>query len=189
MDSRGSKWQRIEIQGDEESMPSTEEAAAEATAAGKERVAELEQQLAEAREAHLRVVADLQNFRRRSQEERVQQVQFANEGLISDLLPVLDNFERALGCEVDGEAAQGLLKGICMIEQQLRGVLQSYGAERVATVGEFFDPARHEAVARVESSEVCEGTIVEELQSGYLLNGRLLRPAQVRVAVERATEA
>jgi molecular chaperone GrpE len=158
------------------------EAGEEGEGSGDEQLQQLTEQLTESREAHLRAVADLQNFRRRSLDEREQLIQLANENLISDLLPVLDNFERAIECPVEGEAALGLLKGVCMTQQQLQGVLESYGLQRVATVGEQFDPACHEAVARVDNSEQPEGTIVGEVMPGYLLKGRLLRAAQVQVA-------
>lgn len=184
---------RIKIT-DEETMPSTEEAAVEAEAAGvpeelaaeglSGRVAQLEDELATAKENYLRAVADLQNFRRRSAEERIQQVQFANETLISDLLPILDNFARATGCDVDTEAARNLLRGVCMVEQQFRDVLARFGAQHIVTEDAFFDPALHEAIERVETNDVCEGTIVGEVEPGYTLNGRLLRAAKVRVAVQ-----
>lgn len=156
-------------------------------AAGAESEAEglltaLEAELAEVREAHLRAVADLQNFRRRSAEERTQQLQFANEQLVLELLPVMDNFERATGCEVEGDAAQNLLRGVCMVEQQLMEVLTRFGVARLKTAGELFDPTQHDAVERVETNEVSEGTIVGEVLPGYVLNGRVIRPAQVRVA-------
>ena len=188
-----SKKKKIEIT-DEETMPSTEEAAAQAEAQGiaeevaaegkSGRVIELEGELHKAREDHLRAIADLQNFRRRTNEERIQQAQFANEGLVSEILPVLDNFERATGCEVDSETGRNLLRGICMVEQQLRDVLTRFGVERMKTVDEFFDPAWHEAVERVETNDVCEGTIVGEVEPGYVLNGRLVRAAKVKVAVQ-----
>jgi len=111
-------------------------------------------------------------------------MQWANEALVAELLPIMDNFERATGCEVDSEAARGLLKGVCMVEQQLRDLLGRYGVQRIITDGQFFDPALHEAVAREETNDVCEGTIVEEIEPGYSLNGRVVRAAKVKVAVQ-----
>lgn len=170
---------------DDDSMPATETTPQSGAGEGIAGVlAELEGELRKAREDHLRAVADLQNFRRRTNEERVTQLQFANEGLVTEILPVLDNFERATGCEIESEAGRSLLRGICMVEQQLRDVLTRFGVERIATVGEFFDPAQHDAVERVLTNEVCEGTIVGEVEPGYSLNGRLVRPAKVKVAVQ-----
>jgi len=103
---------------------------------------------------------------------------------VVELLPLLDNFERATGCEVGGEAAQNLLRGVCMVQQQFRDVLERFGVQRVDTIDQLFDPAKHDAVERVETHEVCEGMIVGELLPGYTLNGRVIRPAKVKVAVE-----
>lgn len=143
---------------------------------------ELQQQVQEHKENTLRAAADLQNFRRRSIEENARQMQYANENLIAELLPVMDNFERALECEVD-ESARGLQQGVCMILGQLMDVLSGFGVQKIASVGQFFDPALHEAVERVETDDPCEGTIVEEVLPGYMLHDRLLRPAKVKVAV------
>jgi molecular chaperone GrpE len=148
-----------------------------------ELLSDLELQLAAERENALRAIADLQNFRRRAAEERVQQLQFANEQLIAAVLPVLDNFGRATECQVEGEAAQNLHRGVCMIRDQLYQVLASFGVQQGVNLGQMFDPALHEAVERVETTEVCEGTVVEEVLPGYTLNGRVIRPARVKVAV------
>lgn len=96
---------------------------------------------------------------------------------------MLDNFERALACEVSDEGARNVLKGVLMIEQQMRDVLRRNGVEKLPTVGLPFDPATHEALARVETVEVEEGTVVAELEPGYALNGRVVRAAKVSVAV------
>ena len=148
-----------------------------------ERLAALEQQLAAKHEDFLRAVADLQNFRRRAAEERAQQIQFANEGLLAELLPVLDNFDRATECQLEGDPALNFHRGVCMIREQLYAVLHRFGVEQMTTVGQAFDPARHEAVERVETTELPEGTVVAEVEAGYTLNGRVLRPAKVKVAV------
>lgn len=147
-------------------------------------LAQLEAELAEAKEAHLRAVADLQNFRRRAAEERAQLIQFANQQLIAELLPVLDDLERAAGCVVEGDSGRTLHRGVCMILQQFFEVLGRFGVERMQVQGQKFDPARHEAVERLETPEIEEGTIVEELLPGYTLHGRVVRPAKVKVAVE-----
>lgn len=175
---------------DGEDTPGSENAAASTepadTGEADDLLAALDAELAEVREAHLRAVADLQNFRRRAAEERAQQLQYANEQLIMELLPILDNFERATGCSLEGDAAQNLLRGVCMVQQQFVEVLARFGAERMTTAGAMFDPARHEAIERVETSDMAEGTIVGEVVCGYTLNGRVIRPAKVRVAVAPA---
>lgn len=170
----------------EEAPASAEDAPAPEGDSADSLLGALETELAEVREAHLRAVADLQNFRRRAAEERAQQMQYANEQLILELLPLLDNFERATGCSVEGDAAQNLLRGVCMVQQQFVDVLTRFGVQRMQTIGATFDPAQHEAIERVETDEVGEGTIVGEALPGYTLNGRVLRAAQVRVAVAPA---
>ncbi len=176
----GPKPTKIEIE--EEKLPAAPEE--EPDTSTEQRLLELEQQLVTKHEDYLRAVADLQNFRRRSAEERAQQLQYANEQLILELLPVLDNFDRATGCTVEGEAAQSLYRGICMVRDQLFDVLTRFGVAPIPAKGAMFDPALHEAVERVTDSAVCEGTIVAEVLPGYTLNGRVIRAAKVKVAVE-----
>jgi molecular chaperone GrpE len=177
---------RIEIDDAEEfeaQAMAAETSATEALSA-EELLGELERKLAEERENTLRAVADLQNFRRRAAEERQQQLQFAHEQVLVEILPVLDNFDRATECLVEGEAAQNLYRGVCMIRDQLFQVLVSFGVEVIPAVGECFDPAWHEAIEAVETTEQPEGTIVAEALPGYRLKGRILRPSKVKVAVE-----
>ena len=141
----------------------------------------LQKQYEEEHDRHLRAVAELHNYRRRVAQERAQQLQFANEQLLSALLPVLDHFEMALEhSEADPKAFQ---QGVAMILQQLRDVTSSHGLEAVPTAGQLFDPERHEALMRIETDELCEGMIVGEVRKGYILNGRIVRAAQVKVAV------
>ena len=137
----------------------------------------------EEHDRHLRVVAELHNYKRRVNQERIQQSQFANEQILGSLLPVLDHFQMALDhAESDPKAFQ---QGVAMILQQMRDVTGSFGLEVIPTLGQFFDPEKHEALMRVETDELCEGMIVDELRKGYMLNGRVLRAAQVRVAVPK----
>lgn len=137
-------------------------------------------ELAELRDRHLRLLADFDNFRKRAERELEERTRYVLAEPIRELLPVLDNLERAL-------AAQGpegdLIRGVEMIARQFLDVLRRFGVEPVPAVGAHFDPRRHEAVMRVESAEVVEPTVVEEFQRGYLLRDRLLRPALVKVAV------
>lgn len=156
------------------------------------RVAELETELAaakdEARQAHdrwLRERADLENQKKRAARERQDAVRFGNEALLRDLLPVVDNLERALAAAGDGNG-QSLVEGVGLIRKSLADALQRHGVERVSSVGERFDPAWHEAVAFVESASHAAQHVVEEHQAGYRLNDRLLRPAMVTVSKGRA---
>lgn len=131
-------------------------------------------------ERYVRLLADFDNFRKRSEREREERARYALMEPMRDLLPVLDNLERALS--VPG-AADDLRRGVEMIARQFLDVLRRYGVEPVAAIGEPFDPRVHDAVMKVESPDVGAATVVEELQRGYRLYDRLLRPAMVRVAV------
>lgn len=141
-----------------------------------------EAELADLKARHLRLLADFDNYRKRSEREREDLARYALAEPVRDLLPVVDNLARALAASGQLE---DLRRGVEMTERQLSEVLRRYGVEEVPAVGRPFDPHLHEAMAQVESDEVKEPTVVEVLQRGFLLRGRLLRPALVRVAVPR----
>jgi molecular chaperone GrpE len=128
----------------------------------------------------LRQTAELENFKRRAGREREDATRFANEALVKDLLPVVDNLERAIahGKSGDGES---LLEGVEMILKGLMDALSRHDVVQISAVGQPFDPQLHEAMAHVESAEHAPNTVLEEYQKGYLLNDRLLRPALVTV--------
>jgi molecular chaperone GrpE len=153
------------------------------------RIEALEQDLAsardESRQAHerwLRERADLENLKKRAARERTETVRFANESLIRDLLPVVDNLERAVEHAQGGGNGQPLVEGVALVLKALRDVLERHGVQQVAAKGVPFDPTHHEAMAQVESAEHEPNVVVEEHQRGYRLNDRLLRPALVTVA-------
>jgi molecular chaperone GrpE len=129
----------------------------------------------------LRLQADFDNYRRRTRQEQGELGAFVTQNLIKELLPVVDNFERALTSRPT-EDPYGFGAGVEMIFRQLLGVLEKQGISVVGTVGEMFDPAKHEAILTAEDSDLPEGTVVEELQKGYAVNGKTLRPALVKVA-------
>jgi molecular chaperone GrpE len=137
-------------------------------------------------EQMLRVRAEGENFRKRLQREKDDFVRFAREGFIRDLLPVKDNLERALAHAEDDPAS--IVDGVKLTLEQFASILQGMGVEEITSRGEPFDPARHEAMAQVESDDCAPNTVVDELQKGYTLHGRLLRPAMVTVAKAAATE-
>jgi len=129
-----------------------------------------------------RLRADFENMRRRHAQTVEEIKERAAEDLIERLLPVVDNLERALD-STGGAAGSSLAEGVALVHKQLMGVLQQSGLSVVPAVGEEFDPQLHEAVERVEVEDgAAAGRIVEEMQKGYLLAGRLLRPAKVKVA-------
>lgn len=136
------------------------------------------------RELYVRKLADFDNYRKRQEREMADFRKLASAELVRDLLPVLDNLERALA--VPPAAAGGLREGVELVLRQLRDTLTRHGIEELEPVGEAFDPAFHEAVQRRESNEVVENTVVEVLQKGFLMHGRLLRAAVVVVAVPAA---
>jgi molecular chaperone GrpE len=127
-----------------------------------------------------RAWAEFENARRRGERERSEFLQFASMDLVRGLLPVLDDFERALQVET---ADKHYAKGVELIYQRLADALKRAGLEPIPTAGQRFDPNQHEAVARVESAEAEDQAILEELQKGYNFKGKLLRPAWVKVAV------
>ena len=135
----------------------------------------------------VRQAADLENFRKRSQREKDEARQFANQGLLEKLLPVLDNFEMALIAV--GDADPAIRDGVQMIYDQLLGVLKESGVESVEAVGEPFDPNLHEAISQQHTDEAAEGTVLQQVQRGYKLNDRLVRPARVIVAAALVDEA
>jgi molecular chaperone GrpE len=130
----------------------------------------------------LRALAETENVRRRAQREREEYVRYANESLLRDLLPVLDDLDRALAAARAAGHAASLVEGIELIQRQMLKVLERAGVTRYSAVGAPFDPARHEAVARVVSTEVASDIVVSETLPGYLLHGRVLRAAMVTVA-------
>lgn len=133
---------------------------------------------------YLRERAELENFRRRMQREKDDLAKFANENLLREFLPVLDNLERALSHARQNEENddEGLLKGVEMILGQFQKVLEKFGVTAVDAVGKPFNPAWHEAMGQMESREHPPNTVIQEMQRGYILNERLLRPALVMVA-------
>ncbi len=130
----------------------------------------------------LRQAAELENFKKRTLRDREESVRFANEALIKDLLPVIDNLERAIAHAQGGGNGKPLVEGVEMVLKGLLDVLSKHGVTPIEAVGQPFDPVRHEAMAQVESADHEPNTVIQEFHKGYLLNSRLLRPALVTVA-------
>jgi molecular chaperone GrpE len=138
------------------------------------------------RDRYLRTLADFENFRKRSEREKNDFQRYALAGMVRDLLPVLDNFDRGLEHAEEGDEFH---KGMALIYKQLFDVLQRHGLKPVSESGVRFDPNIHEAVVREEDSSVPSHTVVAVLQKGYFLHDRLIRPAMVKVAVGGPEEA
>jgi molecular chaperone GrpE len=149
----------------------------------------LEQQLveksAEAERFHdlyLRERAELENFKKRMQRDKAEALRFANEPLIRDLLPVIDDLERAVEHAEGGGNGQPLVEGVRLVLRRALETLERHGVTRVKALGERFDPNRHEALAQIPGGKGAENQVVEQFAAGYLLHDRLLRAAQVSVS-------
>lgn len=170
-----------------EQEPVNEAAAAEAQA---EEITDQEQNelsrlKAEAEETQQRFVraqADFDNFRRRTQKEKEELAKYASMKLVTELVPVMDNFERAMATVPEGTETESFAKGFQMILRQLETVLTNEGLTPMETVGQPFNPEFHQAIMQVESDEHEEGIVVEEVQKGYMLKDKVLRPAMVKVS-------
>jgi len=132
---------------------------------------------------YLRALADFSNYKRRHQEEYSQAMRFASQELILKLLPVMDNFRRAIEAAEQTQSFESLVEGVRLILRQLDEILEREGLTPIKSVGAQFDPSYHEAVMRVETDEYPENTIIDEFQTGYMQHDRVIRPAKVRVAV------
>lgn len=175
--------QKDAAEGSEEEAP--EEAASEGAAMQEEiealkgQVEKLTGDLQEKKDRLLRLQADFDNFRRRSAKEREEISAVVTQNFCKDMLPLLDNFERAMAAETkDVEAFQ---KGVEMIFTQFQEVLKKNGLEQIEAVGQKFDPNFHQAVMRVEDPEKEDDTVAQELQKGYMVKGRVIRPSMVQV--------
>ena len=144
-------------------------------------IARLARERDEAKNDALRSLADMQNFRKMSEVRLQQDRKFATEKLVRDLLPVLDNFDRALNHITPETDLTVVIDGIRAIQRQLSQALEGQGVKRINAVGEVFDPEHHEALVTAQS-DLESGTVIEELETGYLLHDRVIRPARVKVA-------
>lgn len=163
----------------------------EITAASKE-VKELKEQIEiltkerdELYDRLLRKLADFDNYRKRIEKEKEEFLLIANSNLIKELLPILDNLERAL--EQFPNKENSFFKGIHQIYRQMKETLKKFGVVQIPAMGKQFDPSLHEAIAHEENYEVEDNTILEEYQKGYLIHNKLLRPSLVKVCIHRSS--
>jgi molecular chaperone GrpE len=159
-------------------------------------VAELQQALvAKAEEVkslndkYLRLAAEFDNYKRLIQRDQRDQIRFGNESLLKELLPVVDNLERAIKSSREGGSTDVLIQGVELTLKQLTGALTRFHVTPIQTIGQLFDPATHQSVTSVASKKVPEQHVVEEFQRGYLLHDRILRAAMVSVSTGRANGA
>jgi molecular chaperone GrpE len=157
---------------------------AQGAAAPEDRIADLEAQLAEAKDQFLRKAADFENFRKRMNREKQDAIDFANQSLLSDLIPVLDDFDRALQSAENSRDFDALYEGVGMIAKRLSSTLESkWGLKSYAAAGVLFDPNFHEALMMEKSSAVSEQTVQADLLKGYTLKDRVIRSAKVKVLI------
>ena len=148
----------------------------------KGRLAAAESEAGESRASWQRSAADFANYRRRTEQEREQTLGLANEMLLLKLLSVVDDFDRALAATPKELEHLGWVEGLWLVERKLRNLLESEGVTPIEAVGKPFDPREHEAVLHEETTSAPDGTVISELQRGYRVRDRVLRPALVSVA-------
>ena len=134
----------------------------------------------------MRMAAETENYKKRSEREKAEFLKRANQSLLKDLLPVMDNLERALEAAGEGSDAEQVAQGVALVQQELNKLFERHGVERVEALGQPFDPEVHEAMMQQEDMEADENTVLSELQKGYRFYGRLLRPAMVVVSKKPA---
>ncbi len=148
----------------------------------RERLARAEQEAGESRAGWQRTAADFANYRRRTEQEREATLGLANELLLRKLLAVIDDFDRALGSMPRELQHLGWVEGVWLVERKMRALLESEGVTPIEAAGRPFDPHEHEAVVHEETSAAPDGSVLSELQKGYRIRDRVLRPALVTVA-------
>lgn len=170
-------------------QPSVARTESERATALESEVAELKQRLVAKEDEvkanydrYVRQAAELENFKKRVTRERDDSIRFANELLIKDLLPIVDNLERAVAHASGGGNGKSLVEGVEMVLKGFLDVLGKHGVSQIVALGQRFDPSKHEAIAQVESDSQETNSVVDEHQKGYLYRDRLLRPALVTVA-------
>ncbi|KAA0957781.1 nucleotide exchange factor GrpE [Planococcus sp. ANT_H30] len=142
---------------------------------------ELRAQLEAEQNKYLRLLADFDNFKRRTQKDKEIANKFRSQSLLADILPVLDNFERALSLTTSSEESASLLKGVEMVQKSLIEAVNREGLAEIKAVGEPFDPNFHQAVMQEKDEAAEAGIVLQELQKGYMLKDRVIRPAMVKV--------
>ncbi|MCD4804215.1 MAG: nucleotide exchange factor GrpE [Desulfobacterales bacterium] len=150
------------------------------------KIKSLEEEAKETYDRFLRVSAEFENYKKRSAREMSEFKKFANESLIKELLLVVDNMERAINSSKDeGNSNNGLVEGIDMTLKELLKIFEKFSVKQVESLGKPFDPNFHQAVMQEETDEHPHNTVINELQKGYIINERLLRPATVVVSMSK----
>lgn len=130
-----------------------------------------------------RLQADFDNYKKRQEKKQKEFIEFANEGLINNLLSVMDNLERALDSTQNNKNVKAIIEGVNNTLKEFHNILNKEGVKPMQSIGHRFDPYKHEAVMKIETDKYQEDTVVEEFQKGYYIKSKILRPAMVKVAV------
>jgi molecular chaperone GrpE len=152
-------------------------------------LAEKDKEIAELKDKYLRTLADSENARKRIRQQSEESIRIQREAILRDLLPIIDNLERALAAARSGTDARTIVDGVEMTVRALIDFLRAQGVTPLNSVGQSFDPSRHEAVDHVESQAHPANTVVDEFHRGYLIGERVLRPARVSVAKGNGTDS
>jgi len=154
----------------------------------KKRVAELEEENSSLKDQYLRKSADFENFRKRMHREKEESITFANKQLLLDIVPIIDDFERAIKSADDSHDFDAFHDGIVLIERQFTSMLErKWGLKRFESVGEEFDPSKHEAVTTEEVPDQDSSVVLEDYQKGYMLHEKVLRSAKVKVSIQNSS--
>lgn len=149
----------------------------------KNKLKQKEEEANEYLEMAQRLKAEFENYRRRTEKEKADLVEYGKEQVILDILPVIDNFERALETQYDDNGENGSFKeGINLIYKQFKGILEKMGVKEIESLGQMFDPYKHHAVMQEEADGKKENEIIEVFQKGYMFNNKVIRPSMVKVA-------
>ncbi len=146
-----------------------------------EEIESLKQQVETEENKYLKLYAEFENFKRRNRQEMETNNKYKHQGMVEDLLPIIDNFERALKVEGDSDSFNSLLKGVEMVYNDLVNTLMKHDVREIESVGQPFDPNYHQAVM-TEASDEDDGIVIEEFQKGYILKDRVIRPSMVKVS-------
>lgn len=169
-----------------EALPSEGDVVTQSEHEVEDALSRLQQDLGAVQDKYVRLAAEFENYKKREQRERESLLKYANERLLTDMLPVLDSLDQAVGAGSLGNSEDPMLKnlitGIKMVQKSFIDALERFGVQQFTALGKQFDPNLHEALQTVEDSAVPEGQVVQEFQKGYLLNGRLVRAARVVIA-------
>jgi molecular chaperone GrpE len=178
----GSASTDVEISQDREVKPEPADVTESETQKLQAQIAAKDKELSEIKDRYLRALADNENARKRIRQQSEESIRIQRENFLRDLLPIVDNLERAVEAARGGGNGKPIVEGVEMVLRTILDFLKTHGVTQISAVGELFDPQRHEAVDQIESDQHPPNTVVNEFHRGYQIGERLLRPARVAVA-------